>query len=285
MFAKDEIRVCADPDRYGAGMGKRKIAWLIYMLIGICMLSGCAALPEKEEQELPQLRIGITNYAPYSYKDINGTYAGIDVELAREACARMGYEPVFREVNVASWDASLKWGEIDCLWTCLAMTEREDYQWAGPYLYTRRVVAVAADSMIQDLSDLNGRTIGVQAGSTSEKLLSDPEHELYLLNPKRINAYSDIGTVFTALRKGYVDAIVGHEGSLNFYISEYPGKFRYLDISLSRASLGVAFSNDADPQLIHTLTKILNEMTKDGTTAEILTAHGMDVETNLYEVK
>lgn len=266
-------------------MGKRKIAWLIYMLIGICMLSGCTVLPEKEDQELPQLRIGITNYAPYSYKDINGTYAGIDVELARKACARMGYEPVFQEVNIASWDESLKRGEVDCLWTCLAMTENEDYQWAGPYLYTRRVVAVAADSMIQDLSDLNGKTIGVQAGSTLEKLLRDPDHEMYLLNPKRVNAYSDIGTVFTALRKGYVDAIVGHEGSLNSYISEYQGKFRYLDMSLNRVSLGIAFADDADLQLVHNLTETLNEMTKDGTTAEILTAHGMDVETNLYEVK
>ena len=50
-------------------------------------------------------------------------------------------------------------------------------------------------------------------------------------------------------------------------------------------SLGIAFADDADLQLVHNLTETLNEMTKDGTTAEILTAHGMDVETNLYEVK
>ena len=78
---------------------------------------------------------------------------------------------------------------------------------------------------------------------------------------------------------------MGHEGSLNSYISEYPGKFRYLDMSLNRVSLGIAFADDADLQLVHNLTETLNEMTKDGTTAEILTAHGMDVETNLYEVK
>ena len=44
------------------------------------------------------------------------------------------------------------------------MSGRETkYQWAGPYMYSRQVVAVRADSDIQSLSDLAGKRIGVQA--------------------------------------------------------------------------------------------------------------------------
>lgn len=41
----------------------------------------------------------------------------------------------------------------------------EEYQLAGPYLYTRRVFVVKKDSDIRDLSDLVGKTIALQAGS------------------------------------------------------------------------------------------------------------------------
>lgn len=270
----------------GSDMKKRRITWVICLLTVLIMLSACSALPDEAQRELPQLYIGIVDYPPYSYKDIDGEYAGIDVELATEACARLGYEPVFKELNISQRDQALADGDIDCLWTCLTMTERKGYQWAGPYLYTRRVIAVASDSVIHDLSDLEGKTLGIQAGSTSEMIIFDPDNDLASrLGLKRINAYSDIGTVFTALRKGYVDAIAGHEGSLNSYISEYPDKFRYLDMSLERVGLGVAFTQDADHALVQSLTDVLNEMTQDGTTAGILSAHGLDVETNLYEVE
>lgn len=41
----------------------------------------------------------------------------------------------------------------------------EEYQLAGPYLYTRRVFVVKKDSDIRELSDLVGKTIALQAGS------------------------------------------------------------------------------------------------------------------------
>lgn len=265
-------------------MKKQRMTCAICILIGALFLSACAAVPGTGKQSLPQLSIGVVDYPPYSYTDIDGAYAGIDIELAREACARLGYEPVFQKIPVTMRDRSLIEGEVDCLWTCLTIEERQDqYQWAGPYLYTRRVVAVASDSMIRELPDLEQKTIAVQAGSTSEMILSDTKNRMHLPNLKRINVYSDIGTVFTALRKGYVDAIAGHEGSLNSYMAEYPGKFRYLDMSLNRAGLGVAFRKDTDAKMVQSLTDVLNEMTQDGTTAEILSVHGLDAATNLYD--
>ena len=40
------------------------------------------------------------------------------------------------------------------------MNDREnDYQWAGPYLYSRQVIAVASDSDIQTFDDLLGKNV------------------------------------------------------------------------------------------------------------------------------
>lgn len=44
-----------------------------------------------EKEELPEIVIGGSFYAPYFYRDVSGSYAGIDAELAAEACRRIGY--------------------------------------------------------------------------------------------------------------------------------------------------------------------------------------------------
>ena len=82
-------------------------------------------------------------FDPYSYLDRNGQFAGIDVELATEAFSRLGYTPEFRTISWPDKDNLLSDGTIDCIWSCFSMNGRETkYQWAGPYMYSRQVVAV-----------------------------------------------------------------------------------------------------------------------------------------------
>ncbi|RHV66516.1 hypothetical protein DXB18_07400 [Clostridium sp. OM02-18AC] len=53
-------------------------------------------------------------------------------------------------------------GTIDCIWSCYSMNDREaDYQWAGPYLYSRQVIAVSTESAVQTFADLADKKIGV----------------------------------------------------------------------------------------------------------------------------
>ena len=44
---------------------------------------------------------------------------------------------------------------------CIRDRREEIYRWAGPYMVSRQVVAVDADSSIRTLSDLAGKTIDV----------------------------------------------------------------------------------------------------------------------------
>ena len=60
---------------------------------------------------------------------------------------------------------------IDCIWGSFSMDGREEeYQWAGPYLYSRQVVAVNADSGIETLADLAGKTMMVQSTTKPEEI-------------------------------------------------------------------------------------------------------------------
>ena len=74
-----------------------------YLKLVICILSAivsaglmaCSNIhnngSKSSSNDLKPLIIGSDNYVPYSYLDSDGNFTGIDVEIAREACRRMGY--------------------------------------------------------------------------------------------------------------------------------------------------------------------------------------------------
>lgn len=261
---------------------KRKISTILLCILAGILLVSCSVPKKDKKKELPVLRIGGAIYEPYFYKDAEGGYTGIDVELAREACRRMGYKPVFVEIDLDKRERYLRDGTIDCMWSCFTMDDREkEYQWAGPYLYTRRVIVVRGDSHINSLSDLKGKRVAVQASSTSETIfLNHTNSEIPRVS--RLSSFRTIGEVFTALRKGYVDAIAGHEGTLLVYTQDYPGQYRYLNMSIHKSKLGVAFSKQGDARIVKKLKKTLKEMTEDGTTGGMIEKYGLDVDKNVY---
>ena len=266
---------------------KKNYLWIVICFVLFFGLSGCQYLNTKDNkytdnEDLPVILVGGTIYEPYFYRDIDSNYDGIDVELAREAFSRMGYHPEFVAVDISELGKALEDGTIDCIWSCYTKETREDdYLWAGQYLYTRRVVAVKSGSEIQSLEELEGKTIAVQANSTVEKIF------LYNMSPDipqnyELQTYRTIAESFTALRKNYVDAVGSHEATLLQYTSEYPGEYRYLNLSLNRSKLGVAFRKDADKAVADTLTQTLQEMSEDGTIQQVLEDYHLDVSTNLY---
>ena len=66
-------------------IGKRLAALLV-----LCALVLCGCGRQEQDEPLPKLVIGSDNYEPYFYLDEDGSFAGIDVEIATEACRRMG---------------------------------------------------------------------------------------------------------------------------------------------------------------------------------------------------
>lgn len=258
-----------------------RVRWIAAALtLALCFsLAACGHPPvsEEQEQELPTLRIGSDDYEPYSYLDETGEFTGIDVDLAKEACRRLGYRPEFHQVVWENKDQELAAGNIDCLWGSFTMTGREDlYQWAGPYLYSRQVVLVQADSDIATLADLAGKRVAVQATSKPETVfLERPEPERV---PKvgEVYCFSSMEEVYSAIRKGFVDAIAGHEGAMRTFMEDSPGSWRILDQSLMVSGLGVAFPKGTNESLSAQLTAVLQEMQKDGTTKAIVEKYGFD---------
>ena len=252
-----------------------------YLKLVICILSAivsaglmaCSNIhnngSKSSSNDLKPLIIGSDNYVPYSYLDSDGNFTGIDVEIARE-----GYTPVFKQIVWDNKDIYLKEGAVDCLWGCFTMTGREDkYNWAGPYMYSRQIVVVNKDSGIENLADLNGKRVAVQVTSKPEYILSNT-------NTPQVGVLYSMSTMeelYASMRKGYVDAIAGHENAMNVFVQSNEEHFGVLREELSISELGIAFSLDNDSGIDKKLTGVLNEMRADGTIQSIAEKYGVDV--------
>ena len=235
-------------------------------LAAICLLlSGCtgADAPEKPTEK-ETLTIGSYVYSPYFYLDDNGDFAGIDVEIAEEACRRLGVTPEFKQISWQNKDACLKSGTVD------------DYSWAGPYMYSRQVVVVKAASDIRTLKDLNGKNIAVQDATKPDELFSDDA--ISGVSVKKVYSFATMTDVFAALKKEYVDACAGHETACLDHIRNISGEYRVLDEALLSADLGVAFDRETGAKRAGQLTAVLTEMKNDGTIRKILEKYSLDID-------
>lgn len=264
--------------------GRRRIKTICIVLGLLFALAGCSESSQKKsENQYKKIKVGSDRFEPYIYQDDSGNFTGVDVELAREAFHRMGYEPEFKQIVWENKKEYLADGKVDCLWGCFSMNGREDeYQWAGPYLYSSQVVAVRLDSDIYQISDLTGETVAVQeTGKAEEYLLRSDRSKV----PKvaKVYAFSNMDEVYSALRKNYVQAICGHESALNSFVQTAPDQYRILEESLFSSKLGVAFDKNYNKKFVEQLDDILADMLQDGTTKKIIEKYNLDVKKALKE--
>ena len=262
----------------------RKIIRASLLMLLTCMLfSGCKKNEEQSQSEnLPQIVVGCDDYSPFSYADANGDMTGIDVELAREAFARMGYAPKFVFINWEDKTNLLANGDIDCIWSSFTMTGREDeYRWAGPYMRSRQVVAVNEDSNIQRLQDLEDKVIAVQSTTKPEEIIRSNDGTLPQL--RKVISVQKRDLIFILLSKGYVDALAAHDTSVDQFMKDTGLKFKVLDEPLQSVELGAAFDKKDTRGLDTKLTETLNEMQEDGSTKRIIGKYLSDVENYLED--
>ena len=245
-------------------------------------LSACGQAERKTdiiEETLPQIQIGVDNLKPFFYIDQNGDYAGIDADLAAEACRRAGYEPVFTEV---AWDERnhyLENGDLDCLWTAFIMDGREDnYNWTVCYLDSDLAVLVEEHSPDKSVEEFQGPGgVAVRAGSRAEELF------LKMKNPESGEAESvySCGTfsmAMTAFVKGYANGLAGHRIVLQELVDSNPGEYKYLDEHWQKVHLGVAFRKGQESEKYNRIDQALREMKADGTIQKIAEQYGLDAD-------
>lgn len=248
-----------------------KISALLAVVMAVVMLAGCSLQSDDEKKDTrPVIVVGSDDYPPFNFRNEDGVPTGIDVDLAKEAFGRMGYQVEVRTIEWARKTELVDSGEIDCIMGCFSMAGRLDqYNWAGPYMVSRQVVAVPTNSKIYTLQDLEGHTLASQSTAKPEEIYT--KHNNGIL-PKLGNFLSleNRALVYTFMGKGYADAVAAHETAIVQYMRDYDVEFRIINQPLMVVGIGVAFSKNDKRGLSEELERTLDEMRQDGTSARII---------------
>ena len=214
-------------------------------------------------------------FPPYGYKDDSGNYTGFDLELAQEVCKRNNWTFVAQPIDWDAKDAELDSGSIDCIWNGFTIDGREkDYTWSNPYFDNKQIFVVRADSGINSIDDLKGKTVETQKDSSALAALSG-DNKTIADTFAQLNQVADYNTAFMDLESGACDAVAMDIGVAEYDISKSNSTdFIILNESITTEKYGIGFKlgNDA---LKDKVQATLDEMFKDGTVDKIAQKYGI----------
>lgn len=262
----------------------KKIALILVAALLAASLVGCAKKGGSADNSLAQLKargvfvLGLDDsFPPMGFRDENNEIVGFDIDLAKEVAKRLGVQFKAQPINWDSKEQELNTGKIDCIWNGLTITEerKKALSFTKPYLANKQVVVVRKGSGLNSLSDMYGKTIALQSGSSAEDAVNDtPDFQKGVKNivflDQNLMALNDLAI-------GGVDGVVMDSVVAEYAIAESGMPLVTLDESLASEEYGIAFRKN-DVKLTDEVQKILEEMAADGTVARISTAwFGSDI--------
>ena len=268
---------------------------LLPALLAAAALVGCGQSGDSAPDAAPApagartFTVGFdADFPPYGFRAEDGSFAGFDLDLAREVCKRKGWTFVAKPIDWAAKDTELNAGTIDCIWNGFTMSpERLDkYTWTEPYVENKQLVLVKTDSGIKSFADLNGKAVAVQDGSSGAEAMEAKLEEAKKADEafafKDLKKVPDYVTAFQMLQSGAVDALGLDSAVAGGFVEKGEGQYATLEEALMDEKYGVGFKlgNEA---LRDEVQATLKEMVADGACRKILDrwaeeeiAHGGD---------
>ena len=258
-------------------MKRRGLLIIFAVVVFSLLLYGCGGGEEQaaqddswqKVQEKGELVMGLDeNFPPMGFRDEKGNIVGFDVDLAKEVCSRLGIELKLQPIDWDVKEQELNTGKIDCIWNGFTITEdrKKNILFTKPYMKNRQVLVVMADSDFTKLSDLEGKKLGLQAGSSAADALEKAADFKAKLG--EVAEFNDNLTALMDPEKGGVDAVLMDEIVARYYMQAKKKDYRILDESLASEEYGVGFRKN-DKELMQKVQETLAAMAEDGTMAEI----------------
>lgn len=215
-------------------------------------------------------------WEPQGFIDDRGQLMGFDIDVAREIARRLGVTARFDTPDWGVMTGGHWRGRWDMMVGSATPTRARAHvvDFAGVYYYSPYVFVVNRDSPIRSRSDLDGRKIGVETGTTSEDYIrrrlaiDDPGAPpvTYTVRPGLIRTYANSMAPFDDLRIPggvRIDAVLAPEQtalraiSHGYPIRILPGGYAF------REPLTVITDKD-DPAWTARIRSILTAMRADG---------------------
>lgn len=155
------------------------------------------------------------------------------------------------------------------------MTASEDRKknvdFSDPYFDASQAIIVTNDSDITSRTDLNGKTVGVQLGTTGDQYCTneDGENDISVAEVKR---YSKGMEAVSDLLAGRIDAVVIDDFPAEKLVEKNSDKIKKLDEALTSEEYAIAMPKGST-ELQKLVNEVLQEMKDSGEMDEIVSKY------------
>lgn len=213
-------------------MSKKLFTILALLFVLVLVFSACTSTGEETQvEEISRGEIldrvkergkvvcgARTDLLGFGYLDADGRNIGFDIDLCRAVAAAVFGDPEAVEIvplTAADRGPAVQTAEVDMLSRNVTWTSSRDAQWGNfTYItfYDGQGFMVRADSGIEGIEDMDGSTVCVTSGTTTEKNLAD----VFRQNNMDYEAviFEETASVYSAYDEGRCDVTTSDKSQL-----------------------------------------------------------------------
>lgn len=206
-------------------------------------------------------------FPPFEYVDDNGGPDGFDIALIKAIGEKLGVEVEVENMEFASLVSSIG-SKIDVAIAGMTVTEerQQSVDFSDAYYEAVQYVILPADSEIATAQDLEGKTIGVQLGTTGDFIATDD------IADTTVNQYNKGVDAVNDLINGRVDCVIIDKNPALVFASKFEGQLVALDgaqFDFGTEEYAIALPK-GDAALTEQINAALAEIKADGTFDELV---------------
>lgn len=202
---------------------------------------------------------------PWEFKNVDGTFEGFEVDVAKEVAERLGMNVEFQDLGFQALFAATSSGRIDGAISSISITNErlQNQSFTQPYYDSDGTIIGREDSEVASLEDLEGKVIGVVAATTGEAWAKENAEKLGIAEVKSYASQQDL---LLDVQNGRIEGGAGEIAGFQYAMTKIPG----LKI-LVRIPTGERFAMmmRKDHPLLGQVNDAITAMKEDGTMAAI----------------
>ncbi|EGO8602961.1 amino acid ABC transporter substrate-binding protein [Enterococcus faecalis] len=260
-------------------MKKKYSLALLVICCSLLLFAGCGKRKSNEDQwtrinEEKRIIIGLDDsFVPMGFQDKSGNIVGFDVDLAKAVFKLYGISVDFQPIDWSMKETELQNQTIDLIWNGYTKTSEraEKVQFTQPYMTNDQVLVSLKEKNIATASDMQGKILGVQNGSSGyDGFESQPDVLKKFVKDQTPILYDGFNEAFLDLKSGRIDGLLIDRVYANYYLSHEDNLKNYTisHVGYDNEDFAVGVRK-SDNQLVKKINTAFETLRKDSTLSKI----------------
>ncbi|MBO0422934.1 amino acid ABC transporter substrate-binding protein [Enterococcus plantarum] len=258
---------------------KNYLILAITAIFAIVSIVGCGRKKTDADQwtrinDEKRVIVGLDDsFVPMGFQNKSGEIIGFDVDLARAVFELYGITVDFQPIDWSMKENELQNQTIDLIWNGYSKSaEREEkVLFSDEYMKNEQVVVSLKKNDIHSFSDMKGKILGAQNGSSGyNSFETQPDILKNLVKDQTAILYDGFNEAFMDLKSGRIDGLLIDRVYANYYLSHEDNLANYSIVSGEFESEAFAVGlRKSDKELAEKINNGFEELRKTGKLADI----------------